>query len=304
MTSLFEKSKSFVRKISPRFFVLLKGFRQYFSEREILLRLSKFDLKNDKIIIIFTWTPGSFRIMKKLRAKKELKLVLWLGEPPIRDITWEPKLEYFDTVFAVDEGFYLKDLTEANRARFQLLPLASDDTIFYPLHEVPEKYKADIAFVGKYLPSRARSLERFKNHNIKIYGYGWDAGFIDFPWLKNVCKGGVPIAELNFIYNGAKVAIGTLGMPKDPYTTSTQRTFDIGLTGTFQVCEEVRLTRKLFGDAVGIFDNDDELQKQVEYALSHEEERKARGAMSRQIALQWTYNEDAKKILRACGEKI
>ncbi len=300
VTSWFEKAKLTMKK-NPRLFAFLKNIRQRLSEREILVRLGRADLNRDEAVIIFVWTPGSTWVLEKLRSKKNIKLVLWLGEPVVRDASWEPKFDYFDRIFMVDEGVWKDALSEKNKERVQLLPLSSDDSIFHPLADVPAAYRSDVAFVGKYLPSRAKSLEPLKDYDLKIYGYGWETGFDDFPWLKNAYKGSIATEDLNYVYNGTKIAIGTLGMPKDPYTTATMRTFDIGLTGTFQVSEEIALSKKLFGDSIGFYKDNADLAHLVSYYLSHDKERKEKGDRSRHIAERWSYSEDAKRVLRACG---
>jgi spore maturation protein CgeB len=79
------------------------------------------------------------------------------------------------------------------------------------------------------------------------------------------------------------------------------RTFDIALTGTFQVSEKVYLSNKLFGDLIGFYDDDTDFARVVDYYLAHDVEREEKGVKSRAIALQWTYAEDAKRVLAACG---
>jgi spore maturation protein CgeB len=301
-THIFETIKRTLQRISPQAFRGLKRVRQWFSDREMLLHVGTVDPSRETVIVVFTWTPGSDWVLRRLEKISGVILVLWLGEPPVRDQRWETTFDRFKAVFIVDEGIWIGSLQEErNRKRVQLLPLASDDAIFHPLPEVPERYRADVVFVGKYFPSRARSLTGVKDHDLKIYGHGWEAGFNDFPWLASAYRGSISSEELNLVYNGARVAIGTLGTPREPFTTTTMRTFDIALTGTFQVCEEVALTKKLFGDSVGYFTNDEELRLSVEWYLSHEDERRKRGARSRAIAARYTYTEAAKKILATCG---
>ena len=300
VTSVFEKGKRWLKKFSPKLFAVLKARRQRLAEREILVRLK--GLKpGERALVIYTWTPGSDWILKQLKARPEITLVLWLGEPTARDATWEPKFDYFHEVFIIDDGAWVDILSEKNRQRVKLLPLEADETIFYPLPSVPEKYKADTVFIGQYYYYKAKSLENLKDYNLKIYGYGWEKGFEQLPWLKEKWGGPLPTEELNLVYNGAKLAIGTIGTPKDKFTTATMRTFDIGLTGTFQISEESYLAKKLFGDSIGFFSNDEDLKSTVEYYLTHEQEREEKAARAQKIAAGYTYTEAAKKILAVCS---
>ena len=296
VTSLFEKSKLIFRMVSPTFFVALKKVRQRLSDYETLLRVGR---GHRKIVVIFTWTPGSSWILEKLKKRGAI-LVLWQGEPTVRDATWEPKFDYFDHIFIIDDGVWVDILSDKNKKRVRLLPLSADETLFYPQPDVNEKYISDVVFIGKYYAHKAKSLERVKDYDLKIYGYGWEAGFDEFPWLKDKYFGPLSTEELNSVYNGAKLAIGTMGTPNDRFTTATMRTFDIALTGTFQICEESYLAKKLFGDTIGFFKSDEDIKDLVGYYLSHDKERKELASRSREIAVGYTYTEAAKKILATC----
>jgi len=159
-------------------------------------------------------------------------------------------------------------------------------------------------FVGKYYDYKAKSLEKLRHHNLKIYGYGWEAGLSQFPWLKEKYMGPLATEELNLVYNGTKVAIGTMGTPSSLYTTTTMRTYDIGLSGAFQVCEDSHLARKLFGETLGIFKDEAEMIELVDYYLIHDKEREEKAIRAHKIALEYTYTKAAKKILRSFGIEV
>ncbi len=300
VVNVLERAKMTLRRVTPRLFRYLKTARQFVTELEVLFR-AWLSWRKDSLVV-FIWTPGSHLVLKLLRALTKAKLILWLGEPVVRDDTWEEKFDYFDRVFMVGDGLWREVLWEKNKKRVELLPLASDHNIFFPA-EVAEEYKSDIVFIGKYLPSRAKSLEAFREYNLKIYGYGWEMGFLEFPWLKDKWGGSLPIDKSNLVYNGAKIAIGTLGMPKDSFTTTTQRTFDIALSGVFQVSERVPLTYELFGESIGFYKDDEDLKRKVEYYLERPEERMSCAKRARAIALNYTYDKSVDKIIGSIIEK-
>jgi spore maturation protein CgeB len=298
--SLFEKWKVSVRKLSPGLFIFLKRIRQRIADIELLMRVGH--PSEATTVVTFIWTPGSLWVVKKLKKRKKVKLALWLGEPVERNPQWEPTFDYFDAMFMIDEGNWLEVIhSEEHRKRMGLIPLSSDQTFFHPLAEKDPKYKSDVVFIGKYLPARGAALAKIKDRDLKVYGYGWETGFKDFPWLEEKYKGVLPLSDSNAVYNGAKIAIGTLWFHKEKFVTMTQRTLDIALAGTFQASEDIPLTQKLFGEAVVYFKDADELKKAVEYYLGHEAERLALAERSRTIALGYTYDEAVKKILSACG---
>jgi spore maturation protein CgeB len=217
-------------------------------------------------------------------------------------------LDYFNEVFMNNEEAYMcGPKEERNKRRMRLLPLAADDTALIPLAEadIPPQYRGtDVVFVGQYAPWRMESLKRFKDYNMKIYGYKWEDGFEKYPWLKEKYGGNIPLSDVVFVYNGAAIAIGTLGPLGYRLVVPTQRTFDIALTGTFQVSQEVPLTKKLFGDSIAYFKDDDDLKRVVDHYLSRPEERKEKALRSREVALKYTYRAAAKVILRSCGIKV
>ncbi len=82
VTSLFEKTKRFLKGLSPSLFRFLKVWRRRLSEYEIISRVGSVDPARERVIVIFTWTPGTSWVLKKLKRKQGVTLVLWLGEPP------------------------------------------------------------------------------------------------------------------------------------------------------------------------------------------------------------------------------
>ncbi len=302
VTSLFETSKRLIKRVlGGAFFRFLKKIRQRMSEYEILFRVGSMDRAKEGVVVIFTWNPGSPWILQKLRAKKGVTLVLWLGEPPVRDRSWELAYRYFDHLYVVDGGIWMDELPPQEKVRAKLLPLSSDETIFHPLTEKNEKYRADISFVGQYVASRAETLSRLSDYDLKIYGFGWERGFERFPYLRKHYWGPLPTAALNDVYNNTKVIVGTLGAPTDPHTTATMRTFDISLAGGFQVSQDVPLTKKLFKDSVPTYRTDGEFVGLIKYYLVHEDERKKLAAVSCRIAQDHSYTARARQILRDCG---
>lgn len=301
LVSFFERAKLVVQKYFPFIFPFLKKTRKFLSDIELCLKIL-IGRRSKKHICIYVWIPGSGWVLKFLK-KMNITLVLWQGESTARDASWEPLFDYFDSIFMVYNGIWIDTMREErNRERVQLLPLAADENTFFPLQGAPKTI--DVSFVGKYLPSRANVLALIKDCNLKIYGYGWERGFVDHPWLKNVYGGAVPASELNTIYNQSKIAIGTLWLLKEKYTGPTTRIFELALAGTFQIAEDFPLTRQLFGDSMEYFDTGEELKSKIEYYLKHDSEREAKAQQARDVGLKYTYTEAVKKILASCGVPV
>lgn len=297
--SLFERAKFAVRKYFPFLFVPLKKARRFFSDIELCAKVL-FGPPARKHICVYVWIPGSAWVLRLLK-KRKIILVLWQGEATVRDPSWEPLFDYFDSVFMVSDGNWIDALREErNRKRVKLLPLASDNTIFFPTEC---SKTSEVVFAGKYLRSRAEVLRVLTGFNLKIYGYGWEEGFAEFPWLKDFYCGAVPTSDMNRIFNESEIAIGTLWLLREPYTGPSTRIFDVALAGVFQLVEDMPLSRELFGDTVAYFNNAEELRDKVAYFLAHRGEREEMARRARAIGLQYTYSEAVKKILSACNEQ-
>jgi hypothetical protein len=298
LVSIFEKFKATVRRIVPFLFPFLKKMRKFLSEVTLCMGILVCR-QPAKHICVFIWVPGSKWVLRFLR-KRNIMLVLWMGESTVRDLSWEPLFDYFNSVFMVCNGIWFDSIREKkNRDRIRLLPLASDETIFSP---IPGQMKTtDVVFAGKYLPARAAVLGLLRDFKMKIYGYGWEDGFDQYPWLRDVYCGVAPTPEFNKIYNDAKIAIGTLWLSKEPFTGPTQRIFDVALSGTFQLAEDIHLSRQLFGSSVEYFNTAEELKSKTAYYLEHDAEREAKAQRARTESLKYTYTEAAKKIIASCG---
>lgn len=298
LVSFFERAKLLVQKRAPFLFPFLKKARRFLSDVELCVKILV-GRRAAKHICVYIWIPGSAWVLRFLK-KRNIILVLWLGESTARDASWEPLFDYFHSVFMVYNGIWIDTIhEERNRERVQLLPLAADENTFFPI--AGQEKDIDVSFIGKYLPSRADVLALLKSYNLKIYGYGWERGFDSHPWLKDAYCGAAPASELNTIYNQSKIAIGTLWLLKERYTGPTTRIFEVALAGTFQIAEDFPLSRQLFGDSIEYFDTAEELKSKVGYYLQHDAEREMRARRAREEGLKYTYTEAVKKITASCG---
>ena len=304
-TQIFALAKRFLRRFAPTVVDFVKRRSQSGAERTLLERADNIITSGKKVLVIFVWTPPSETALRELK-KRPVALALWQGEPTARDLGWEPLFDYFDHLFCVDDDWMARFAEERNRRRAILLPLATNPRIHRPVPPSNDpKYQADVAFVGFYRPQRADMLSAIKHLDLKIYGYDWEEGFHDFPWMREKYFGTLADEEVNLIFNTAKISIGTLGITQNPGPTTTQRTFDIALAGGFQISGWAALTPKLFGDAVVLFRTKEELANLVKHYLARPDERRDMAERARLIATEGhTYAHRARVILKACGISV
>lgn len=296
-----EKCKRMVLKASPKLFEVLKDARRALSELD-LFRLLRGKRDARKTFVVFVWTPPSVRLLKRLRALPNTRLIYWIGEPLNRNEQWRKTLGYFDHLFLVDSPEWIGGLDEASLKKATLLPLSSTPKVFYPIEmsdSEQSEYACDVAFVGLYRRERAEMIEPIKRYNFKIYGFGWEGAEKEFPWLAGKIFGPASTEELNRIFNGAKISVGSLGISfaKD-LPTLTQRVFDIALAGGFQLSQWNPLTEQVFGESVPLFRSTDELAQLLEYYLAHPGEREQLAGAARKIALENTWEDRAREALR------
>lgn len=298
-----ESVKQFFRQHAHSFFDFVKEIRRRMSERTLLRRMDSFRIPGKKLLIIFIWTPPSAPLLRSLKKMEGITLVLWQGEAPPRGPHWIPSFPYFDHVFYVDEDWLpLFDKEVQKKASF--LPLSSSPTKFFPLktEKKDPKLVSDIAFVGFYLKERAEMLAVLKDRDIKIYGYWWGGGMEIFPWLKEKYHGPLSNEDANQVFNAGKIQIGRLPSPVPYGDTITQRVFDVSLAGSFQLSRYSPAIERVFGDAVPMFHDANELRKMVDHYLSYPEERERLAAKAHAIALKdHTYASRIKVMLEVLG---
>jgi len=299
-----EVVKEFFRKYALPLFNLIKRARRSMSEYEVVRKIELFQKPGEKLLIVFIWTPPSVSLLERLKRDKNTTLVLWQGEPPVRNPEWNKAFPYFDHIFCVDEE-WSPLFEDAVRGKMSFLPLSSNEKKFFPLSKEAkdDRFNSDIVFVGYYLPERAQMLAALKDRDLKIYGYWWENGLAEHPWIKDIYGGPVSNEDANKIFNGAKIAIGTLpGVASYSQTIITQRVFDISLAGNFQLSQYSPTIPKLFGDSIVMFRDRDELKRLVDFYLDHPAERKKLAAEAHAIALKsQSYKSRLRTILGTVG---
>lgn len=284
--AFLEKIKNFFRLYASGIFKLVKEVRRQMSERSLLKRMDSFRKPGAKLVVLFMWTPPRVSLLKKLKKKKDTVLVMWQGEPPVRDPSWNPSFPYFDHIFCVDEEWFELFDPEVQK-RMTFLPLTSSTSKHFPLpkNELDPQFASEVAFVGYFRRERAETLSVLKDNDLKIYGYWWEPGFQEFPWLKGKYFGPVSNADANKIFNTTKIAIGSLPVITSYMNCITQRVFDVSLAGNFQLSGYSPAIPKIFGDSIPMFRTPEELKKLVDHYLPRPEERARLAAKAHAIAM-------------------
>ncbi|MBC1605345.1 glycosyltransferase [Listeria rocourtiae] len=162
-------------------------------------------------------------------------------------------------------------------------------------------YQADVAFVGRMEPFRAKALDRIaqEEYDLKVWGTKWDK--IPYKYeLKNHCTLRPAFCEeMVKVFQGAKISIGFL--TKLSREQHTARTFEIPACGGFllgmRTDEQMEILKP--GVEADFFDTTEELLEKVAFYIKNEtvRERIAQKGYEKVIKMNATYENRVKEIL-------
>lgn len=161
------------------------------------------------------------------------------------------------------EGF-----TKITGYKLHTILLAADKKICFP--EFSDKFKADISYIGTYLPGKKKILDEqvkplFKKYKVKLYGQDWTffsrilgmiqrgGQYFNVPYLKSFLKQSLQLEDERKIYTSSCISINIHEEFQKNYLGSiNERTFKIPLSGGFEIVDSVPSIYKYFRDGVDI----------------------------------------------------
>lgn len=177
----------------------------------------------------------------------------------------------------------------------EFLPQAVDPSAYCKMTQVEKEW--DIVFAADMWKSARRKLliqsvvSRFPDAKIRVWG-------IYKPWYKGLrewllrerrdvyTNRNASTAQLNLDYNKARVV---LNIHNEQQTNGANpKVYEIAASGSYQVCDANPYIESLFPNGeIGLYHNEQELAKQIEWALNpaNEREREARAERAREIVL-------------------
>lgn len=194
--------------------------------------------------------------------------------------------------------------------------LAADKTI--PDQEFSEKYKADISFVGSYLPGRREFMKKHvfplrKKYDLKLYmndlnvpdrGIGFIAKvgqYFNVPYLRSLKKNRVTLEEAKSIFVSTLVSINFHEDYQREFGNDfNDRTFTIPISGGFQVCDDVESIRKYLKDGEEIIiakDTKDWFEKIDYYIRNPEKRQPIIEAGKRRVLNEYTYHNRVNQLI-------
>jgi len=155
------------------------------------------------------------------------------------------------------EGF-----EEATGYRHYAIPLAADKMMHFP--EYAKKFKADISYLGTYLPEKRDFIKKQvlplkKKYDLRLYGQDWAlkdrlAGggqkmgqYFNLPWLNSLQKPKLQLEDERKIYASSLVSLNVHENYQRKFGGDcNERTFKIPACGGFEITDDVACIGKYF----------------------------------------------------------
>jgi spore maturation protein CgeB len=167
---------------------------------------------------------------------------------------------------------------------FIYIPLAADEHIFYPLFL---NKRADVSFIGTLNHSENRHPKEYLYDVIDANRFTYILCGFPYKDLKFIPNVGIAHSVLNKIYNEVRVNLNfhydSQKGEIDDRLDFNARTFEVALSGNFQICDHP-LLKKYFGDAIPNIGREEWLDA-IEYYKNNETERNTMASKAREIVL-------------------
>ena len=146
--------------------------------------------------------------------------------------------------------------------QYYTIPLAADKLILKDIFE--EKFKADISYIGTYLPQKRFFFDNYlfpltAMYNTKIYGQDWTfldrlVGFVqkigqyfNIPIIKSLRKPKLQLEDEGKIYKSSIISVNIHeDYQREFGGDCNERTFKIPLCGGFEITDDVACIKKYF----------------------------------------------------------
>ena len=258
------------------------------------------------ILLCLAQAPLSPRVLKEIR-ERGIITVMWFVEDCGRFQTWKQIAPYYDYMFLIQRGDYLKQVEQAGAARAIYLPVGCDPEVHRPLDlsdEEKSRFGSQLSFVGAGYNNRRHVFSMLADYNFKIWGTEWPACL---PFTKLLQDGGarIDVADYVKIFNASEINLNLHSSQErdgvEPFGDFVNpRTFELAAAGAFQLVDNRQLLEENFeiGREAAVFHDEKELQEQITHYLAHPEERKQISLAARSRALaEHTYQHRLRTML-------
>lgn len=286
----------------------MKAYREWASG-QILERIDAFD---PAIVVVLAQAPISPEHIRKMREAGR-RVVFWFVEDYRLFRYWEEDAGKYDLFLPIQKGELPGELAFYGQPLSHYLPLAADDTIFFPSSPSGEEVKrfgAAVSFMGAGYYNRRRFFNTLLGRDFKIWGTQWPR---NEPLSRHLQEEGrrVSAEETARIFNATRVNVNlhssTSHEGVNPFGDFVNpRTFEIAACGAFQLVDHRALLPELFeaGEEIICFGGREDFLERIEYFLAHPREREEISGKGRaRVLREHTYKGRMRELFDAVHEK-
>lgn len=194
-----------------------------------------------------------------------------------RRTNFERGMALYDHIFVYDR-YHAGVIKKAGPKRVDYLPLAASPHIYDKRIELTDEYRKkyghEICFVGVPYPNRIEVLEAVKDHDLAVYGDGWEEYFerLGKP-MPAYYKGKAFGEKVLKIYLASKIVLN-IHDPEAKEGLNT-RTFDILAGGGFELVDHQKSLDEHFkvGEEIAAYQGSEDLKRNVAFFLQDEAAR-------------------------------
>jgi len=259
------------------------------------------------LLLALAQAPLTPRILGRIRALG-FRTAFWFVEDYRFLNYFREVATSYDFFFHIQGQALETELSRLGVRFFRFLPLAADPDFFRPIRDqdtlVP--YRADLSFMGAGYPNRQKVFSRLLDHDLKIWGNGWDsAGPLGLSIQKNGRR--VNSEETVLIYNACKINLNlhssVFSAELDPQGAFVNpRTFEIASCGAFQLVDRRPSLDQLFdlSEELAVFHSAAELRDLIDFYLTRPELRREMAEKARtRVLAEHTYRHRMETLVAA-----
>lgn len=257
----------------------------YLRQESIGLLLPRIRAFRPDVVLVFKGVRFPEQLAHAVR-KAGYRIGVWLVDDPYRLQTHVQLVRPYSFVLT-QEASCVPFYRSLKKVAFHL-PLAVDPKKYYPISNIPHKYRSDVCFIGSGFPVRITMIDKLapylRNKRFILIGQWWER-LRSYPYLRHrIINKPIPPSEVVKYYNGAKIVLNIHRTPNDrmenfkylPATTPNNRTFEIAGCRAFQLTSARKELPRYYKENEMIsFNGWKDLQNKIDYYLRHEEERES-----------------------------
>jgi spore maturation protein CgeB len=257
------------------------------SQSEMLRAAESF--KPDAVLVmngLHVFPPDHLEQVDAIR-RMGIRTAIWFADDPYLSDETAQIAQHYDYVFT-HERACVPLYASLGCKQVHHLPLAAHMELFRPM-QVARGYWHDICFIGMGFRNRIRLFDEIapylQDKKVMIAGYNWKR-LKRYPIMRRfIHHGWTQVPETVRYYNGAKIVINMHRTNEPgldnrnsrnwPGESINPRTFEMAACGTLQLTD-LRPELKEFysiGSEIAVFANAQQLIRQIDYYLKHDQER-------------------------------